>query len=100
LITFAFCEKEGIVGVTGLEVGGVSIVDGVTGLDTAGVVECDTLGRGIVSRLRIFEAVLAVLAEADTCECETGLGILDGCDLLGVLGTLGGRAPRINKHFF
>ena len=28
LITFAFCEKEGIVGVTGLEVLGVSTVDG------------------------------------------------------------------------
>jgi hypothetical protein len=28
LITLAFCEKEGIVGVTGLEVLGVSTVDG------------------------------------------------------------------------
>ena len=28
LITFAFCEKEGIVGVTGLEVLAVSTVDG------------------------------------------------------------------------
>jgi hypothetical protein len=46
--------------------------------------------------------VLAVLAEVGTC--EFGLGILDGCDLLGILGdddvtTLGGGAPRINKHF-
>jgi hypothetical protein len=32
LITFAFCEKEGVLGVTGLELIGVS-TDGITGLD-------------------------------------------------------------------
>lgn len=35
-MTFAFCEKEGIVGVTGLELLGVSTVDGVTGPDVIG----------------------------------------------------------------
>jgi hypothetical protein len=36
LITFAFCEKEGVLGVTGLEMGGVSIVDGVSGINDTG----------------------------------------------------------------
>ena len=36
LITFTFCEKEGIVGVTGLEIGGVSIVDDVSGINDTG----------------------------------------------------------------
>jgi hypothetical protein len=66
LITFAFCEKEGIVGVIGLEVGGVSIVDGVTDLDTAGVVERDTLEEGIARG--IFEAVPVLEAVADDDE--------------------------------
>ena len=43
LITFAFCEKEGIVGITSLELLGVSMV-GVTGLDiTSGLKIVDTL---------------------------------------------------------
>ena len=63
----------------------------------ASVIERDILGEGIT--WWVFEAVLVVLAEVNTC--EFGLGILDGCDLLGVLGddeatTLGGCAPRIN----
>ena len=84
LIVSAFWEKDGV---TALE----------DGLDTAGVIGRDILGEGIT--WWVFEAVLVVLAEVDTC--EFGLGILDGCDLLGVLGddevtTLGGCAPRIN----
>jgi hypothetical protein len=80
----ALCEKEGRVVVTGLEIPGIS---------RDGVVGPDILGEGIVRG--IFEAVLAVLAKADTCEYEIDLGILNGCDLLGVLGdddvtTLGG----------
>ncbi|GES97911.1 hypothetical protein RCL_jg3675.t1 [Rhizophagus clarus] len=40
-------KKEGIVGVTDLEMGGVSIVDGVTGLDVSGeeLVWCVLAGR-------------------------------------------------------
>ena len=49
------------------------------GLDTAGVVGRDILDEGIARG--IFEAVPA---ETDTCECEIGLGILDGCVLLDV----------------
>ena len=87
LIVSAFWKKDGV---TGLE----------DGLDTVGVIGRDILGEGVTREG--FEAVLAVLAEVDTC--EFGLGILDGWDLLGVLGdndvtTLKG-APRINKHFF
>jgi hypothetical protein len=87
LIVSAFWEKDGV---TGLE----------DGLETAGVVGRDILGEGITRG--VFESVLTVLAEVGTC--EFGLGILDGWDLLGVLGdddvtTLGGGAPRINKHF-
>ena len=87
LIVSAFWKKDGV---TGLE----------DGLDTVGVIGWDILGEGVTRGG--FEAVLAVLAEVGTC--EFGLGILDGWDLLGVLGdddvtTLGGGAPRINKHF-
>ena len=86
LIVLVFWEKDGV---TGLE----------DSLEMAGVIGRDILGG--VTRGG-FEAVLAVLAEVGTC--EVGLGILNGWDLLGVLGdddvtTLGGGAPRINKHF-
>ena len=37
LITFAFCEKEGVLSITGLELIGVS-TDGVIGLDAGGEV--------------------------------------------------------------
>ena len=52
LMTLALCENEGRVGVTGLEIGDVSI-DGVTGLDGTGVFTmvldddvCDLDGTG------------------------------------------------------
>ena len=84
LIVLEFWEKNSI---TALE----------NGLDTAGVIRRDILGEGIT--WWVFEAVLVVLAEVNTC--EFGLGILNGCDLLSVLGDndvimLGGCAPRIN----
>ncbi len=44
LITFAFCKKEGIVGVTGLELLGV-LTDSVTGLDAGEKV----LNKSIIS---------------------------------------------------
>ena len=84
LIVSAFWEKDGVTALEG-------------GLDTAGVVGRDILGEGI--SWWVFEAVLVVLAEVETC--EFGLVILNGCDLLGVLGdddvtTLGDCTPRIN----
>ena len=84
LIVSAFWEKDGV---TAPE----------NGLNTAGVIERDILGEGITQG--VFKAVLIVLAEVNTC--EFGLGILDSCDLLGLLGDddvtmLGGCAPRNN----
>jgi hypothetical protein len=52
LITFAHCEKEGRVGVTGLEKVGVS-TDGVTGLDVAG--ESTVLDDSLGDRSGLFE---------------------------------------------
>jgi hypothetical protein len=52
LITFAFCEKEGVLGITGLEVLGVS-TDGVTGLDA----------REEVSNKSIISDVLVLMSE-------------------------------------
>ena len=49
---------------------------------TEGVVRCDLLGEGIARG--IFEAVPVLEAVLDD-EATIGLGILDGCDLLGVL---------------
>ena len=89
LIVSAFWEKDGV---TGLE----------DGLETAGVAGRDILGEG--SPRGIFEVVpdSEVLADDDA---TFGLGILDGCDLLGILGdimfALANRCfPRNNKHFF
>ena len=87
LIVLAFWEKDGV---TALE----------DGLDMTGVIGWDILGEGIT--WWVFEAILIVLAEVNTC--EFGLRILNGCDLLSVLGDdnvtrLRGCVPIINKHF-
>ena len=92
----ALCEKEGRVGVTGLEISGV-LRDGVIGRDILGKV----ITRGI---FEVVPALEEVLVETGTCECEIGLRILDDCDLLGVLGCCCAPAEsakcRNNKTFF
>ena len=54
LITFAFCEKEGSVGVVGLETADAS-TDGVTGLDARGEVSNKFAISNVYSGLEIDE---------------------------------------------
>ena len=104
LITFAFCEKEGVLGVTGLELIGVS-TDGVTGFDAGGEVS----NKSTISNVLVFDeeddelAMLRDLLMLPLHACpncgfiksvldsealvgdDIGLTILDGCDLSGVI---------------
>ena len=50
LITFAFCKKEGVLGITGLELIGVSM-DGVISLDAGGEVS----NKSIISDVLVFD---------------------------------------------
>ena len=90
LIVSAFWEKDGVIGLEG-------------SLDTAGVVE-----REVFSRLGFSQGIFEVVPDPEVFaddDVTFGLGILDGCDLLSVLGDvtfalLNHCFPRNNKHFF
>ncbi|RIA99397.1 hypothetical protein C1645_730852 [Glomus cerebriforme] len=80
-----------------IDVSRIHLNEGVTGFKPEeGVVRRDVLGEGIAQG--IFEAVL-------DNNLTIGLGVFDGCDLLGIIPTLvtptlGHYLPRNNKHFF
>jgi len=90
LIVSAFWEKD-------------SVTDLEGDLDTAGVVE-----REVFSRLGFPRGIFEVVPDPEVFaddDATFGLGILDGCDLLDVLGgdtfaLLNRCFPRNNKHFF
>lgn len=89
LIVSAFWENEG--------------VDPEDGLDTEGVVGCEVFLR-LGFPQGIFEVVPDPEVFADD-DATFGLGIFDGCDLLGILGDvtfalLNRCFSRNNKHFF
>ena len=78
LITFAFCEKEGVLGVTDLELIGVS-TDGVAGLDAGGEVS----NKSIISDVLVFDerdnelALLFLLTLSLCCLSKNSSGKLD-----------------------
>jgi hypothetical protein len=64
LITFAFCEKEGNVGVTGLEILGVST--------RSGLVSDDDLPKVLIAELDFSLSCLGEIEEADSRDLSCG----------------------------